>query len=68
LLASRQRLRKDFDELRKSGVREDFLASLHAPIGLDIGAKTPPELALSILADVVATKYGKDFPHKPIEG
>jgi len=68
LLASRQRLRKDFDDLRKSGVREDFLASLHAPIGLDIGAKTPSELALAILADVVATKYGMDFPHKPLEG
>jgi len=66
-LASRSRLRKNIDELRSRGVAEAFLARLHAPVGLDIGAKTPPELALSILADVVATKYDKDVPHKPIE-
>ncbi len=67
LLASRSRLRKDLTELRELGVPEDFLKALHAPVGLDIGAKTPPELALSILADVVATKYAKDVPRKPLE-
>ena len=45
-----------------------FLAALHAPVGLDIGAKTPAELALAILADVVATKYGKDVSRKTAEG
>ena len=67
LLASRSRLRKDLAELRERGVSEDFLTALHAPVDLDIGAKTPAELAISILADVVATKYGKDVPHKPLE-
>lgn len=67
LLASRHRLRQDLDELKKLRVRADFLEGLHAPIGLDIGAKTPGELALAILADIVATKYGKDVPHKPPE-
>ena len=65
LLASRRRLHKDVEELRKRGVGEAFLKSLHAPIGIDIGARTPPELALSIMADVVAAKYGRDVPHKP---
>jgi xanthine dehydrogenase accessory factor len=65
LLASRARLKKDLDELRTAGVPEAFLERLHAPIGLDIGAQTPTELALAILADVVATKYGKDVPHRP---
>ncbi len=65
LLASRRRLHKDVEELRKRGVGEAFLESLHAPIGLDIGARTPPELALAIMADVVAAKYGRDVPHKP---
>ncbi len=68
LLASRSRLRKNVDELRKLGVRSGFIESLHAPVGLDIGAKTPAELALAILADIVATKYGKDVPHKPKDG
>jgi len=67
LLASRSRLRKDLAELRERGVPEDFLTALHAPVGLDIGAKTPAELAISILADVVATKYEKDVPHKPLD-
>ena len=66
-LASRSRLRKNLEELRSRGVPDAFLARLHAPVGLDIGAKTPQELALSILADVVATKYDKDVPHKPLE-
>ena len=67
ILASRHRLRKNLEELRAMGVREEFLVSLHAPIGLDIGARTPAELALAILADVVATRYGKDVPHKPMD-
>ncbi len=65
LLASRRRLKKDLAELEKGGVSTDFLERLHAPIGLDIGARTPPELALTIMADVLATKYGRDVPHKP---
>ncbi|HYV08814.1 MAG TPA: XdhC family protein [Thermoplasmata archaeon] len=64
LLASRRRLQKDLDELARRGVPREFLQKLHAPIGLDIGAKTPSELALAIMADVVATKYGRDVPHK----
>ncbi len=67
LLASRQRLRKDLQELERQGVAGEFLKSLHAPIGMDIGARTPEELALAIMAEVVATKYGKDVPHKPLE-
>ncbi len=68
LLASRHRLKKDLDDLQAHGVPKTFLETLHAPIGLDIGAKTPGELALAILADVVATKYGKDVPHKANAG
>jgi len=65
LLASRRRLKKDVEELERRGVPQPFLSRLHAPIGLDIGARTPPELALAIMADVLATKYGRDVPHKP---
>jgi len=67
LLASRRRLKKDMEELERRGVPQRFLSRLHAPIGLDIGARTPPELALAIMADVLATKYGRDVPHKPDE-
>lgn len=63
LLASRHRLRQNLTELEKHGVDPAFLRSLHAPIGLDIGARTPEELSLSILSDIVSTKYGKHTDH-----
>ena len=59
LLASRHRLQQNLEALARHGVSERFRTSLHAPIGLDIGAKTPEELAVAILAEVIATKYGR---------
>ncbi|KZX20583.1 XdhC family protein [Rathayibacter tanaceti] len=44
--------------LREAGVAEDALARLHSPIGLDIGASTPEETAVSILAEVLAARTG----------
>src|SRR5208282_5000880 len=56
LLASRHRLRQDLDALAQRGVSTEFRTALHAPIGIDIGAKTPEEIAVAILADILATK------------
>ena len=36
----------------------DALAHVHTPIGLDIGAETPEEIALSILAEIVLERHG----------
>ncbi|MYV57875.1 XdhC/CoxI family protein [Streptomyces sp. SID3212] len=44
--------------LREVGVTELELARLHSPIGLDLGARTPEETALSIVAEVVASRRG----------
>lgn len=46
------------DALRSKGVAEDVIARIQTPIGLDIGARTPPEIALSILAGLVAVRRG----------
>lgn len=64
LLASAQRARDDIAKLRAAGAPEEFLSSLRAPVGADIGAITPDEIALSILAEVVASKYGKSLPRR----
>ncbi|MET7642257.1 XdhC/CoxI family protein [Streptomyces sp. NPDC005426] len=46
------------DRLREAGVSEGELARLHSPIGLDLGARTPEETALSIAAEIVADRRG----------
>jgi xanthine dehydrogenase accessory factor len=45
-------------QLRERGVAEEELARLHAPIGLDLGARTPEETAASIAAEIIATRRG----------
>lgn len=45
--------------LRSSGMPEQQVARLHSPVGLDIGGRSPEEMALSILAEVVAESHGR---------
>jgi len=66
MLGSRQRIREDLAKLREAGVGEQFIASLRAPIGADIGAVTATEIALSILSEIVAAKYGKEVLRKAL--
>ena len=67
MLASRQRARDNAAKLREEGVEGRFVSSIRAPVGADIGAVTPAEIALSVMAEVVAQKYGKEVPHKAQE-
>ncbi|MBK9715545.1 MAG: XdhC family protein [Kouleothrix sp.] len=48
---------KRLARLREDGVPEQQLARLHAPIGLKLGASTPEEIAVSIIAEVVAVRH-----------
>ena len=56
LVASRRRGAGVFEALRDDGVSEDLLARIDTPAGLDIGARTPSEIALSILASVIEVR------------
>jgi xanthine dehydrogenase accessory factor len=56
LVASPKRGAAVLDELRSEGVSEELLDALDAPAGLDIGARTPAEIALSILARIIAVR------------
>ena len=58
LVASPKRGAGVIDELRADGVSEEHLALIDVPAGLDIGARTPAEIALSILATVVGVRRG----------
>lgn len=55
MIGSRRRVSGIIQKLTEEGVSKDTLARLRAPIGLDIGAQTPAEIALSIVAEVLAT-------------
>jgi xanthine dehydrogenase accessory factor len=58
VISSRRRWKLTREELLKIGVTEADLDRIHAPIGLDIRADTPEEIALSILAEVLQTRRG----------
>lgn len=59
MIGSKRKAADLFMRLKEQGISAERLASVRAPIGLDIGAKTPAEIALSIMAEIVAQKYGK---------
>jgi len=58
MIGSRRRVRGVFDLVKEEGVDEELLARVHAPIGLDIGAQTPEEIALSVMAEVAKARRG----------
>ena len=59
LVGSRRHTGHHLDGLRARGVREDVIARIQTPVGLDIGSVTPAEIALSILAGLVASRHGR---------
>jgi xanthine dehydrogenase accessory factor len=60
LLGSRPKVVHIFAALRERGVAAAELAAVHAPVGLEIGAQTPEEIAVSILAEMIAFRRGVD--------
>ena len=60
LLASRPKLVHLVATLEERGVAPSELATIHAPLGLEIGATTPEEIAVSVLAEMIAVRRGVD--------
>src|SRR5436853_5462922 len=58
LIGSKRRTNIVLERLRETGVDEERLRAVRAPVGLDIGAVSPQEVALSILAEIVAERRG----------
>ncbi len=60
LIGSRAKVARLYEQLlSETPVDPALLERIHAPIGLDIGAVTPQEIAVSILAELIAVKHGK---------
>lgn len=65
LIASASRAKLVLDTLREQGISESQLKTVHSPAGLDLGAVTPEEIALSVLSQIVALRRGGST--KPLE-
>ena len=63
-LGSRKNTQKRKERLLEFDLSQEQVDKLHGPVGLHIGALTPPEIAVSILAEVIAVKYGISAPKK----
>ncbi|HKS08712.1 MAG TPA: XdhC family protein [Pyrinomonadaceae bacterium] len=58
LIGSKRRTTIVIDRLREAGASEEELRKIRAPIGLDMGAVSPEEVALAIVAEIVAERHG----------
>lgn len=61
MIGSRRKIQTVFENLQKKGVSPKKLEHVHAPIGLDIGALTPEEIAVSIVAEMIQVRRGKKY-------
>jgi len=57
-LGSRRTAKERAEKLRAEGLTDEEISRLHAPIGLDLGAKTPEETAISVAAEIIAARSG----------
>lgn len=72
MLGGKPKIRSLFGKLKENGYPEETLMQIHAPIGLDIGGEKPAEIAVSIMAEVLAARNGgscrpmRDILHESI--
>lgn len=58
MIGSRRRVRATFEALQREAIPRDRMARVRAPVGLDIGAQTPAEIAVSVAAELVLVERG----------
>jgi len=60
MIGSKRKSNTILNNLRKKGSPEEQLEKVHTPIGLDIGAETPFEIAISILSEIIGVRHGSN--------
>lgn len=64
LMASQAKAHKFLNELKKDGFKDQVLKRIHSPVGLNIGAETPEEIAVSIIGEIIAVMSGIKHEYK----
>jgi xanthine dehydrogenase accessory factor len=59
-IGSRKTSQERNERLRQQGITDEQIARIHAPIGLNIGAVSPEEMALAIMAEIIAARHGRE--------
>lgn len=68
MIGSKRKVISVYKALEKEGYKPEEFERVHAPVGLDIGALTPEEIAISITAELIAIRRGaKDLAHKTVK-
>ncbi|HLQ45725.1 MAG TPA: XdhC family protein, partial [Planctomycetaceae bacterium] len=62
LIGSHRKIKMIFEDLLREGVSREALSRVHAPLGFDIGSQTVPEIAVSIVAELIAHRNLGDIP------
>ena len=62
MIGSQRRAGTVLTHLRRDGYSKEALERVHTPIGLDIGADTPEEIAVAVVAELIATRRSKGKP------
>ena len=65
MIGSRRKIKLIFEDLLREGISRDALARVYAPLGFDIGSQTVPEIAVSIVAELVAVRNLGSVPDRP---
>jgi xanthine dehydrogenase accessory factor len=60
VIGSRRRWAATVNGLKEKGINEAVLARVHSPLGLELNAETPEEIAVSIMAEIIMLKHGGD--------
>jgi xanthine dehydrogenase accessory factor len=64
MIGSRRKIKLIFEDLMRDGISRESLLRVHAPLGFDIGSQTVPEIAVSIVAELVAHRNLGGLPER----